>query len=759
MHSGTELDLRWSVGQTRPGRNEAYARQWTTLLHQWRRDYPGLRIDVSDTPIGQHITIDYAAPYPCGSFGSLLREYARLGKLAGLICDYLKHRHQIVLSESSPGANTLALDLGRIEEPKQLDRLQGALGMALEALATRRSDGLLLWHADHRQRNLPDLRDSAVCGSAAQIPLPALSCVEDLIEVDTSLLACDHGKLCQIASHLPASWFARSTDGPMPASWFARSTDGPMPSWSDASTAVFACAPIGFLPSVQVNVCAQIFSAAHLASTAQMIDPLRQQAFSYRQLRSRAATYARHLSLLGLQSGDAVALIAIDSLAGVALMLACLAGGLVFAPINELVSLAHFETTIKTIKPRLVLIDAELPPSHHAALRHLPTLELTSLMPVIENDELVVAPCPADTPAVMICTSGSTGTPKAVTHSHADFMHCHLNYQQAVLGLRSDDVMYTPSRVFFAYGLNNLMLSLLAGVSHVIAAPLSVRQIAQTIHTYHVTVLLAVPAVFKLLLAEAAPDAVWPALRLCISAGESLPARLGHAISTRWQVEVLDGIGCTEVLSTFISNRPGHALMGCTGTPVPGFVVKLVNKQGEICRIGEVGSLWVRGNTLTRGYVGDPILSAQLFVDGWFDTRDLFFADAKGRFHNLGRMGSAIKINGCWLSPETLESVIQTHACVKECAICLIEDEFGLPRPAAFVVPVDASIDTGALWAALRALCKNALGKHHYPHLFVEVSTIPRTCSGKVIRPALLETLASAKHLQSHLFFVGHART
>ncbi|MBI3777141.1 MAG: AMP-binding protein, partial [Gammaproteobacteria bacterium] len=341
-------------------------------------------------------------------------------------------------------------------------------------------------------------------------------------------------------------------------------------------------------------------------------------------------------------------------------------------------------------------------------------------------------------------TSGSTGAPKAVAHTHADFLHCSLNYARHVMGLRANDCVYTPSRIFFAYGLNNMMQSLLAGASHVLAAPLPRdRRVVDIISMYRVTAFLAVPAIYKIALTEGKPRPNLCSLRLCISAGEKLPVKLYWEAKAYFGVTVLDGIGNTEAISTFISNRMSGATHNCTGRLVPGFKVRLINERGELCRVGEVGVLWVKGNTLTKGYINDEPATSVHFVDGWFNTQDMFFMDATRRFYNVGRVGSIIKINASWFSPDLLESALQAHPAVKECAVCMAHDDYGLPRPKAFVV-VDSSHeapdDLEQLWQELRTLSKDRLGRNHYPHHFSVVAELPRTSSGKLIRSALVAT-------------------
>lgn len=489
-----------------------------------------------------------------------------------------------------------------------------------------------------------------------------------------------------------------------------------------------------------INVCEQIFSAAHLASSSTLVAPGTGEVVSYAELRLRAIRCAERFRQLGLRRGDAVALAAPDGIASVAVLLGCLMGGWACAPLN-FHSEANLLAMLEAARPKLVLYDPSCAPSL-AAFREAPVSSVDSIVAPrdIEPEPSGFSPVRVSpsSAAVILFTSGSTGTPKAVAHSHHDLLECSRNYATYVLGLTPADRVHTPSPMFFAYGIHNLMLALLAGATHVVAAPrASGVPLIDVLAKYEVTVLLSVPAVYKLLLSKVDRAPRIPRLRLCVSAGERLPPRLFRELRDLFGVEPLDGIGCTEALSTFISNCPGYVAAGCTGVVVPGFAVKLVNELGELCDIGEVGTLWLRGAALAEAYMTDPELTSATFRDGWFQTRDMFYYDAEYRFYNVGRAASTLKINACWFSAENVEAVLQTHPAVKECVVGFVDDGYQLPRPKAFVV-VDAESgydqDLERLWSELRALSKQKLGKDQYPHLFARINAVPRTASGKLIR-------------------------
>lgn len=495
--------------------------------------------------------------------------------------------------------------------------------------------------------------------------------------------------------------------------------------------------PVGQVGSAPFNLCERVFDPAHLRSDARVIDPATGESLRYAELQRHVYAHTGRLQALGIGPGDIVGFAASDGLAATAVMLACLACGAVFAPLSPAASEAQYAAMFDAARPRLVLVDAATAGQRKALMSRWPQRDLEAFLQLPLAGTPAPKRLPPDAPGVMLFTSGSTGRPKAVLHTHADFVTCSLNYGRCVLELGPADCLYTPSRLFFAYGLNNLMLSLLAGASHVLAVPLPGGQgVGDVIETQGVTVFMAVPTVYKLALTRAQRPLRAPALRLCVSAGERMSARLHRQARDHLGVDVLDGIGCTEALSTFISNRPGWSVPGCTGTVVPGFQVRLVDERGEPCRVGAVGELWVKGNTLARRYASDEG-GGEAFVDGWFNTQDLFFADAAGRFYNVGRAGSVIKINACWFSPDTLEATLQAHPAVRDCAVCVVQDDYGMPRPKAFVVVDEAQAagrETDQLWRELRELSKARLGKDHYPHFFALVGSLPRTASGKLLR-------------------------
>lgn len=464
------------------------------------------------------------------------------------------------------------------------------------------------------------------------------------------------------------------------------------------------------------------------------------ETMTYSALWRRVAGAARRLSAAGFAQGDKVALVCSDSIDMAVAILACWWNGIVAVPTNPGLPASDYHAMLAIVNPNLVLHGGggrEAAAFASLGYRVEPVETWTAAS--ANGDESVTDAAPLAlalrSPAVCLFSSGSSGRPKAFLHSHSDFITMNLNYVPTVPELAPGARVFSPSRMFFAYGLNAVTFGLFAGGTSILAPkPGKGVRLREILRDQRANVVFAVPTVLKLMLEQGPERAAFPDLRLCISAGEPLPASLYTLASERLGVEIIDGIGTTEVLSTFVSNRPGQSAAGCTGLVVPGFEVRLINDKGETCRVGETGVLWVRGNTLTRGAFGDPALSAQVFQDDWFNTNDLFYMDASRRFYYVGRANDVLKINGCWVAPNQIEAVLCEHRQIAECAVVPIEDEYGLIRPKAVVVTRGEVPSLEALWQELKTFSKQRLGNHQYPHLFEHAHTLPRTASGKLQR-------------------------
>jgi len=345
--------------------------------------------------------------------------------------------------------------------------------------------------------------------------------------------------------------------------------------------------------------------------------------------------------------------------------------------------------------------------------------------------------------AFWIYTSGSTGDPKAVKHVHTSPMASALLMGQAVIGIREDDVAFSAAKLSFSYGLGNaLLFPMSVGASTVLIPERPTPQaVLATLRRYRPTIFYAVPSLYAALLAQ--PDlgrgAGSDRLRLCISAGEALPANLGE----RWRavvgVDVLDGIGSTEMLQTFLSNRPGDVRYGSTGKPVPGYEVKIVDENGQELPAGEIGELMVRGPTAAEGYWNQRAKSRRTFAGEWTCTGDKFVRDQDGYYHYCGRTDDMFKVNGMWVSPFEVEAALLSHEAVLEAAVIGKPDGDGLIRPKAFIVLKDGYGADAQLMETLRLHVKDRAGAWKYPRWIDIRPDLPRTATGKIQRFKLRE--------------------
>ncbi|MEX0446258.1 AMP-binding protein [Xenorhabdus sp. SGI246] len=488
------------------------------------------------------------------------------------------------------------------------------------------------------------------------------------------------------------------------------------------------------------NLCHYIFDKKNLESKSVIIDPENKITMNYKEIFSMASNIAHEFSNRGYKKGDVIALSAVDTCTSVAVMLGCMMGGWIFCPINYHASQQDIMVMLNAADPKLLIYSNSEACMIAKDIANCECIELNKfILNTFAINHTKIYPITMlkhSWPAVMLFTSGSTGTPKALLHSHGDFINCNQNYVRYVIQIKKYDKVFSPSRLFFAYGLNNILISLYSGATHILATPLSKSMnMLQLIDKYNVSVILAVPIMYKLMLSLLDENINFPKLRLCISAGEALPSKLLFNLKDKLGVPVLDGIGMTEAISTFISSRLGNILPNCTGTLVPGFTAELRREDGSICSIGEVGTLWIRGNTLTEKYLNSTEQNEKTFIDGWLNTNDLFFTDYRQRFYYVGRSGRVIKINGCWCSPQMMEKVIISHPNIYDCAVCIIKDEYGLDRTRAFIVldeKYEKLVSMTKLSKELHELSRRKLGKFQYPHSFFLVKSLPRTGSGKL---------------------------
>jgi len=322
-------------------------------------------------------------------------------------------------------------------------------------------------------------------------------------------------------------------------------------------------------------------------------------------------------------------------------------------------------------------------------------------------------------------------------HVHSSLIESAALYAQAILGLNENDVVFSAAKLFFAYGLGNaLTFPLAVGATAVLMAERPTpAAIGAQLRTRRPTVFSGVPTLYASLLAsDELPAAAESSLRLCNSAGEALPEDIARRWRERTGVDIIDGIGSTEMLHIFLSNRPGRIRYGTLGQPVPGFEVKILDEDGNPVVPGEIGDLLVRGSTSAKFYWNQHARSRATFVGSWTRTGDRFRVDENGDYVYAGRADDMLKVGGIYVSPIEVESALIAHPAVHETAVVGKEDSDRLVKPIAYVVLARGFVASEALAGELKAFVKSRLAPYKYPRWIEFVADLPKTATGKIQR-------------------------
>ena len=378
------------------------------------------------------------------------------------------------------------------------------------------------------------------------------------------------------------------------------------------------------------------------------------------------------------------------------------------------------------------------------------------------SPELDAAPTTCDDVAFWLYTSGSTGTPKGSMHLHRDLITTAEHYGVATLGIREGDLVYSAAKLFFAYGLGNGMTFpfYVGATTVVLAGRPTPDAVMELLRKHQPTIFYGVPTLYGAMLAQPpraeetgsavrgraaralSRDAQPPGspgdgssrLRLAVSAGEALPAEIGAAWEERFGAPILDGLGSTEMLHIFLSNREGDVRYGTSGKAVPGYQLKVVAETGRPAAPGEIGELWVSGDSSAVAYWNQRDKSLATFHGPWTRTGDKYVVDEEGYYHYRGRTDDMLKVGGQWVSPFEVESALLGHEAVLEAAVVAAEDEQGLVKPKAFVVPREGVEADAELAAALQEFVKDRLAPFKYPRWIEFAGDLPKTATGKIQR-------------------------
>ena len=459
------------------------------------------------------------------------------------------------------------------------------------------------------------------------------------------------------------------------------------------------------------------------------------------------------LAALGLSRGDRVLMVVKDCPLFFYLFWGAIKAGFVPVPLNTLLRAPDYRFMVENARAACILWSPEFVGECEAAVAaagHRPAHALAvdgegdtfAARLAVAADVLEPAPARADDAAFWLYTSGSTGTPKGAVHRHRDMVVTSQYFGVDTLGAREDDTHFSAAKLFFAYGLGNAMTFPLwtGGTAVLSAARPAPESTFAAIEEFRPTIYYGVPTLYAAqlrALESAAPDL--SSLRLCVSAGEPLPAPLLERWRAATGLDIVDGLGTTEALHIFISNRPGAAVPGTSGTPVPGYEVRLVDDDGCDVAPGEIGNLLIRGRSLIAEYWGEPARTTAAFVDDWLRTGDTYTVDAAGRYVCCGRSDDMLKVGGIWVSPVEIEARLMAHPAVLEAAVVGRADDDGLIKPEAWVVLAQGHAASEQLTEALVAHCKAALARYKYPRWLRYVGELPKTATGKIQRYKLRE--------------------
>jgi benzoate-CoA ligase len=441
--------------------------------------------------------------------------------------------------------------------------------------------------------------------------------------------------------------------------------------------------------------------------------------YSYAEIAALVNQAGSALRRAGVESGDRVLIVLPDSPEFVAAYFGAIKIGAVAVPTSTALRLADYQYLASESQAKIVVSE--------------PVWQAEPLDPVLD-----CAPtAPAD-PAFWLWTSGSTGPTKAAVHRHHDWLACCEGYARGVLGIRSDDITFSSAKLFHAYGLGNgLMFPFYAGAATVLyPGKPQANAILACAHECRPTLFFAVPTHYAAILHET--DSACPydlsSVRLSMSAAEPLPAEIVRRWRERFGCEILDGIGSTEVLHIYISNRPGSVRPGSSGVPVPGYEVRIMDESGCELPAGETGDLWVRGGSNATHYWGRPQLTAERMRDGWFFSGDKYRADADGYYWYAGRSDDMFRVSGEWVSPIEVESALIEHPAVLEAAVVARLGEDGLPIPCAFVTLKRPEGAGEGLAGELSGFVRERLAGYKRPRRIEFLDELPKTATGKVQR-------------------------
>jgi benzoate-CoA ligase family protein len=464
------------------------------------------------------------------------------------------------------------------------------------------------------------------------------------------------------------------------------------------------------------------------------------------------------LLALGTRPGECIGLLSLDTPRWVSTYFGIIKVGAIAASFNTLLTPAEYAYMLADCGARILIVHEALLGKVAPVLGQLPFVEHVIVMGEATGDRLTrfddwIAGQPTNLAAAathrddFCClnySSGTTGEPKGIFHAHKDLPLTAQLWGVNILGLTESDRTFAVAKLFFTFGTGgNLIFPWYVGASIVLFSgpPRVASNVLAVIDRYKPTILFNAPTGYAATLAldNFKTDFDLSSLRLCVSAGESLPAPIWHQWKATTGLDIIDGIGSTENYHIFLSNRPGDIRPGASGKPFDGYHLRIVDEDGSEVPQGQVGNLLVKGETAALYYLHQYEKSKSTFLGEWLNTGDKYYVDAEGYYWHAGRSDDMLKVGGIWVSPVEVESALLAHPSVMECAVVGRMDAAGLVKPKAFVVLASGHEPSDELAAALIAHCRATMADYKRPRWIEFVDELPKTATGKIQRFRLRE--------------------